>query len=232
MCSDKKYLSHQRCPSARRPNNNAVSGGFPHSDIPGSKGALASPGLIAECHVLHRLSPPRHPPNALLALDPIQKKTGPFARALARPTRPLGFRSEVIRPAPPRFSAEAAPAEIRTALRARRISRSVCFDLERLLSPQGPRRDPAGLRPTRRTPDSVSCFCSLNDVTKPGRPRPGQSMRLISRPDGKARPQTRPPVRSKALRSKALRPKARAGGAYRDRTGDLMLAKHALSQLS
>ncbi len=56
-----------------------MSGGFPHSDIPGSKGALASPGLIAECHVLHRLLPPRHPPNALLALDPIQKKTGPFA---------------------------------------------------------------------------------------------------------------------------------------------------------
>ena len=62
-----------------RSNNNKHSGGFPHSDIPGSKGALASPGLIAECHVLHRLLLPRHPPNALLALDPIQKKTGPFA---------------------------------------------------------------------------------------------------------------------------------------------------------
>ena len=57
-----------------------MSGGFPHSDIPGSKGALASPGLNAECHVLHRLLLPRHPPNALIALDPIQKKTGPFAR--------------------------------------------------------------------------------------------------------------------------------------------------------
>ena len=53
--------------------NRSASGGFPHSDIPGSKGALASPGLIAECHVLHRLLPPRHPPNALLALDPSQK---------------------------------------------------------------------------------------------------------------------------------------------------------------
>ena len=60
-------------------NNRRLSGGFPHSDIPGSKGALASPGLIAECHVLHRLLLPRHPPNALIALDPIQKKTGPFA---------------------------------------------------------------------------------------------------------------------------------------------------------
>jgi hypothetical protein len=43
-------------------------GGFPHSDIPGSKGARASPGLIAACHVLHRLSAPRHPPNALRSL--------------------------------------------------------------------------------------------------------------------------------------------------------------------
>jgi len=65
-----------------------LSGGFPHSDIPGSKGALASPGLIAECHVLHRLLLPRHPPNALIALDPIQKKTGPFARRWFKPPYP------------------------------------------------------------------------------------------------------------------------------------------------
>ena len=46
-----------------------LSGGFPHSEIPGSKHAPNSPGLIAECHVLHRLSVPRHPPNALLTLE-------------------------------------------------------------------------------------------------------------------------------------------------------------------
>ena len=57
-----------------------LSGGFPHSEIPGSKGALASPGLIAECHVLHRLLPPRHPPNALIALDPSRKTTGASPR--------------------------------------------------------------------------------------------------------------------------------------------------------
>ncbi len=44
-------------------------GGFPHSEIPGSKPARGSPGLIATCYVLHRLSVPRHPPNALLALE-------------------------------------------------------------------------------------------------------------------------------------------------------------------
>ena len=53
-----------------------IPGGFPHSEISGSKGALASPELIAECHVLHRLLSPRHPPNALFALDPIQPKNG------------------------------------------------------------------------------------------------------------------------------------------------------------
>ena len=53
--------------------NNTVSGGFPHSEIHGSKLILSSPWLIAEYHVLHRLLLPRHPPNALFALDLIQK---------------------------------------------------------------------------------------------------------------------------------------------------------------
>ena len=47
----------------------AIEGGFPHSEIPGSKLVRSSPRLIAAYHVLHRLSAPRHPPNALKALD-------------------------------------------------------------------------------------------------------------------------------------------------------------------
>src|SRR5262250_1313046 len=43
--------------------------GLPHSEIRGSKGARPSPRLIAACHVLHRLSVPRHPSNALESLD-------------------------------------------------------------------------------------------------------------------------------------------------------------------
>ena len=57
-----------------RADNNEHSGGLPHSEIQGSKLILSSPRLIAEYHVLHRLLLPRHPPNALLALDLIQKK--------------------------------------------------------------------------------------------------------------------------------------------------------------
>jgi hypothetical protein len=44
-------------------------GGFPHSEIHGSKGIRTSPWLIAAYHVLHRLCMPRHPPIALKTLD-------------------------------------------------------------------------------------------------------------------------------------------------------------------
>jgi hypothetical protein len=43
--------------------------GFPHSDISGSMYVGNSPELFAAYHVLHRLSVPRHPPNALVVLD-------------------------------------------------------------------------------------------------------------------------------------------------------------------
>src|SRR6056297_3878054 len=78
-----------------RGHNNGMSGGLPHSEIHGSKPVPGSPWLIAGYHVLHRLLLPRHPPNALLALDPIRKEQG----------RPPGlhpadlppFRSEAVR---------------------------------------------------------------------------------------------------------------------------------------
>src|SRR6185312_15393735 len=59
--------------SPPEPMNSAqdtLAGGLPHSEIPGSTIARISPGLFAACHVLHRLSVPRHPPDALnLALE-------------------------------------------------------------------------------------------------------------------------------------------------------------------
>src|ERR1700739_409131 len=48
-------------------DQDTLSGGLPHSEIPGSTIARISPGLVAACHVLHRLSVPRHPPDALLS---------------------------------------------------------------------------------------------------------------------------------------------------------------------
>ena len=60
--------------SCRRINNGSseltgIGGGFPHSDMLGSKFVRNSPSLFAAYHVLHRLCMPRHPPNALKTLD-------------------------------------------------------------------------------------------------------------------------------------------------------------------
>ena len=52
------YLIHCRIPF----------GGFPHSEISGSKLICSSPKLIAAYHVLHRLLMPRHSPCALISL--------------------------------------------------------------------------------------------------------------------------------------------------------------------
>ena len=46
-----------------------LAGGLPHSEISGSKLVHNSPELFAVYYVLHRLSVPRHPPNALKTLD-------------------------------------------------------------------------------------------------------------------------------------------------------------------
>ena len=45
-----------------------TTGGFPHSDTPGSMLAYSSPRHFAVGRVLHRLPAPRHPPYALCSL--------------------------------------------------------------------------------------------------------------------------------------------------------------------
>ena len=62
-------------------------GGLPHSEIFGSKGARASPKLIAACHVLHRLSTPRHPSEALMRLI-VLSKTHAWGRLRQPGTKP------------------------------------------------------------------------------------------------------------------------------------------------
>ena len=63
-------------------------GGLPHSEIRGSPGARPSPRLIAACHVLRRLSAPRHPPDALLSLAPPQPRNPEGSREPERPSIP------------------------------------------------------------------------------------------------------------------------------------------------
>jgi hypothetical protein len=56
-----------------------IEGGFPHSEIRGSKVVRTSPRLIAAYHVLHRLSAPRHPPDTLTTLDRSHYRYPPHA---------------------------------------------------------------------------------------------------------------------------------------------------------
>jgi hypothetical protein len=83
MYSGNKYL-FMLIIDTQKGNNNKHSGGLPHSEIHGSKLILSSPWLIAEYHVFHRLLLPRHSPNALLALDLIQKKQGSLVQSASR----------------------------------------------------------------------------------------------------------------------------------------------------
>jgi hypothetical protein len=61
------FTIHPRAEGA--PDFPSIIGGFPHSEIAGSKLIRSSPTLIAAYHVLHRLCMPRHPPIALKTLD-------------------------------------------------------------------------------------------------------------------------------------------------------------------
>ena len=76
-----------------RSNNNRMSGGFPHSEISGSKPIPGSPKLNAGYHVLHRLLLPRHPPNALFALDLTRKEQG---RWFKQARIPSGVKSRIL----------------------------------------------------------------------------------------------------------------------------------------
>jgi hypothetical protein len=62
-------------------DDDTLAGGLPHSEIPGSPIARISPGLFAACHVLHRLSVPRHPPDALTSrlITGISRRNQSFA---------------------------------------------------------------------------------------------------------------------------------------------------------
>ena len=158
MYSDQRYLMNL---TADRPlageNSNDVSGGLPHSEILGSKPIPGSPRLIAGYRVLPRLLLPRHPPNALLALDPTRGRTGPrTAHPGSRNSSPNPKgRKSYIHPSPPAptpHTRKAGPARQRSQAHASRASqepRLVVLDLEQTrcgprLPAQEPGRSPSG----------------------------------------------------------------------------------------
>src|SRR5215210_6919483 len=160
-----------------------VEGGFPHSEILGSKLVRSSPRLIAAYHVLHRLSAPRHPPNALKTLDHSHDRCPPLG------SDRLDTQKDHLLPNPSRSPEGALP-----------VREHACRT-----HPIPARQSHAG-RWAIVSPNSR--ICSLFTISNIRRPLL-QQRRIAFDTEH-----------------------ATSGGARRDRTDDLMLAKHALSQLS
>jgi hypothetical protein len=170
-------------PCAAHVTKDMIEGGFPHSEIRGSKVVRTSPRLIAAYHVLHRLSMPRHPLNALKALDRFHRRcpfrgtetTGRFKDQLAHPVRAWGGH------APSTWEAI-------------------------------PTHPPLAGRPARRRPDKTGFTMTNSRRNEPEGPS-SEDKNLSSEQN---------PIASHQGN----------GGAGRDRTDDILLAKQALSQLS
>ena len=164
---------------------------MPHSEIPGSTIARISPRLIAACYVLHRLSVPRHPPDALRRLISASSTKRSTAHRGKRPTRtqapyidtsPRSRNNLGVHPQPIR-------AEARFSQRREIVPSS--HSLHNVQYPRPLARPPRAPQDPRSVVLSRSSFC--------------RQLPLFSH---------------------------QVGGGGRDRTDDLMLAKHALSQLS
>ena len=149
---------------------------FPHSEIPGSKLICSSPRLIAACHVLHRLSAPRHPPCTLSSLTKLE---------------------------------------------------CICFGSTNLSSmPDSVVKDPSDSGSTRKR----LSHAHLAAKRRPDRilPREEENERAtLSRSE-----RARKPDRKCEQRTECPWAAPRVGGADRNRTDDLRLARAALSQLS
>ena len=140
-----------------------------HSEIHGSKLVRSSPWLIAAYHVLHRLLPPRHPPNALKSLDRSHYQCSLLGRS---------FRALTKRP----DHSEKNPTSARLRLTAKRLP---------------------------LTRHQANPFFTMFD-------KYGRNTSTIG----------------DVISETVTLPSKDSGGACRDRTDDLKLAKLALSQLS
>ena len=148
-------------------DNNGISGGFPHSDISGSKPIPGSPKLNAGYHVLHRLLLPRHPPNALFALDLTRKEQGRWFK-VARITFPA---SKVVY----------LPMRAANAPEAQSPHTVSVLDLEQYhLSGSDPQASPYSGR------QMILMFLTLNDVNSSSRTSKRSRDRLLVRPSRQA----------------------------------------------
>ena len=146
------------------------AGGLPHSDTLGSKPARGSPRLFAACHVLHRLSTPRHPPDALpFTQPPLQRD-----KNTTLPRRRQSTGDGRLREEPPdRERSIGNPGLART------ISRNQAFSEATKAYPC--QKD----RPTElaRPPTGVMMPRHRNTAGRPHDTHEGRSSRMIMTPD-------------------------------------------------
>ena len=215
---------------------------MPHSEIPGSTIARISPGLFAACHVLHRLSVPRHPPDALhsrLSATPNDKLQMPET----------GYRREARPPIADLLVSSrqsGMPLHLKT-LRTRRSTRPTRTATPRPVArtsrsgagTAGPRTcPPLGHVTTRSSPCRNQPRHNPDRTTPQGNPNRRRSKPLSARnliSPTPSHPAPCSPRLAASLRDACRLGGCRAaagGGGERTRTDDLLLAKQALSQLS
>jgi hypothetical protein len=145
----------------------------------------SSPRLIAGYNVLHRLLPPRHPPDALDRLT-IQ----------VRSTSPIG-------------SVAGSPVRVRRNLHGRPLTSTTHNAVKHLGIERADRNSKNG---QHMKCNALQCLTTDLIVKE-----------HVSAPS---------PARKNASLARAFWKRRKGGGARRDRTDDLLLAKQALSQLS
>ena len=180
---------------------------MPHSEIHGSKGARPSPRLFAACHVLHRLSVPRHPPNALTRLIRCASAAHREQTPRMRASTPRLILSTSFYP-PGRQTADPSASSSSPQRSSRPKARQSATTASRIpIHNVNDQRTEVGGRRT----DVLGLATSPNCFLPSDAEQTAQNGSIC------------PP-------SSVLRPPT--GGADRDRTGDALLAKQVLSQLS
>ena len=130
--------------------------GLPHSEIPGSTSARLYPGLFAACHVLHRLSVPRHPPNALTST--LDRKNPSLAETSSARNKPSREDTHPKKPEARTQKAKPAPAF---------DTRTPSAFTESNSGPSAPRRQP-------KAPSAHSLF-TLSKITRARTEAPAQT---------------------------------------------------------
>ncbi len=220
-----------------------VEGGFPHSEIQGSKPVRGSPRLIAAYHVLHRLSAPRHPPDTLMTLDHSHHRCPPGSGDPC----PAGHGTSTL--GTPRRDAQVHPQSGPKTFASERVRDEGRSRLP-VTAPalRGPSHDGKAMQ--RRSAPSVraaSASCACLAAGPSGRTHSLFTMSNNTlRPEGRAMRRPDGPAANSLIADglgslgvgvvrstvRPCAPPKADGGARRDRTDDLMLAKHALYRLS